>query len=284
MTRIGRIFTDNPIRAYPRHQAKIMPESKKNPNVFISYSHDSKEHKDRVLVLSDRLRADGIDCSIDQYETSPPEGWARWCNNQIEEADFVLVVCTGIYEARFKGTDSTGKGKGAKWEGAIITQELYDAQARNEKFIPVIFAPDDGVHIPTILRSATNYIPNTEEGYESLYRHLTNQPLIEKPVLGKLKSMPPRSLKLEFLAQPWNVSFQRNHYFTGREDILKELRSALISDQAAALAQAISGLGGIGKTQTAVEYAYQYRNEYNAVLWVKADSREALISDYAVLA
>lgn len=261
-----------------------MPEPQKIPKVFISYSHDSKEHKDRVLALSDRLRADGIDCIIDQYETSPPEGWARWCDRQIEEADFVIVVCTGIYEARFKGIDSTGKGKGVKWEGAIITQELYEAQAINEKFIPVIFTPDDGFHIPTILRGATNYNPNNEEGYESLYRHLTNQPLIEKPVLGKLKSMPPRSRKQEFRSQPWNVPFQRNQYFTGREDILKELRSALISDQAAALAQAISGLGGIGKTQTAVEYAYQYRNEYDAVLWVKADSRDALISDYAALA
>lgn len=72
-----------------------------HPKVFISYSHDSPEHKDRVLHLSDRLRADGIDCNIDQYETSPPEGWPRWMVNQIEEADFVLVVCTETYERRF---------------------------------------------------------------------------------------------------------------------------------------------------------------------------------------
>ncbi len=96
--------------------------------------------------------------------------------------------------------------------------------------------------------------------------------------------MPLRPRKQEFCAQPWNVPFQRNPYFTGREDILKELHNALKSDKTAALAQAISGLGGIGKTQTAVEYSYQYRNEYDAVLWVKADSREALISDYAALA
>lgn len=134
------------------------------------------------------------------------------------------------------------------------------------------------------LRGATNYNPNTEEDYEYLYRHLTNHPLIEKPVLGKLKSMLPRPRKQEFRAQPWNVPFQRNPYFTGREDILKQLRIALRSDKAAAMAQAISGLGGIGKTQTAVEYAYQYRNKYNAVLWIKADSHEALISDYAALA
>jgi len=126
-----------------------------NLRVFISYSHDSEEHKDRVQALSDRLRADGIDCIIDQYETSPPEGRPRWCNNQIEEADFVLVVCTEIYERRFNGIDSTRKGKGAKWEGAIITQELYDYQGRNKKFIPIIFIPKDENHIPIILRGAT---------------------------------------------------------------------------------------------------------------------------------
>jgi len=46
-----------------------------HPKVFISYSHDSREHKDRVLELSDRLRDDGIDCHLDQYEESPAEGW-----------------------------------------------------------------------------------------------------------------------------------------------------------------------------------------------------------------
>ncbi len=48
------------------------------PTVFISYSQDSEEHKKRVLDLSNRLRGDGVDCSIDQYEESPPEGWTRW--------------------------------------------------------------------------------------------------------------------------------------------------------------------------------------------------------------
>jgi SEFIR domain len=63
-----------------------------HPRVFISYSHDSREHIDRVLALSNRLRADGIDCHIDQYEESPSEGWPRWMVNQIEDASFVLVA------------------------------------------------------------------------------------------------------------------------------------------------------------------------------------------------
>jgi TIR domain len=64
------------------------------PTAFISYSHDSPEHADRVLALSDRLRADGIDCILDQYEVSPPEGWPRWMDRHIRTADFVLMICT----------------------------------------------------------------------------------------------------------------------------------------------------------------------------------------------
>ena len=56
------------------------------PRVFISYSHDSAEHRDRVLELADRLRADGIDAMIDQYVQFPPEGWPAWCEAEIRKA------------------------------------------------------------------------------------------------------------------------------------------------------------------------------------------------------
>ena len=171
-----------------------------HPKVFISYSHDSREHMDRVLDLSNRLRAEGIDCHIDQYEESPPEGWPRWMIDQIEEAAFVLVVCTDTYERRFRGKEKTGKGLGAKWEGAIITQELYEAQANNSKFIPVLFSSHNSARIPIFLRSATHYELYTEEGYEALYRRLTGQPRIQKPELGKLSPMPPLGRRQDFPA------------------------------------------------------------------------------------
>jgi hypothetical protein len=46
----------------------------KNSKVFISYSHDSDAHMNRVFDLSERLRDEGVDCEIDQYETSPAGG------------------------------------------------------------------------------------------------------------------------------------------------------------------------------------------------------------------
>lgn len=158
--------------------------SKFAPKVFISYSHDSPEHRDRVLELCDRLRSHGIQAKIDQYEISPPEGWPRWCAARVREADFVLVVCSEIYERRFRGSEEPGRGQGASWEGYIVTQELYEAGARNTKFIPVILPGGKIEHIPDVLRGATRY--KLEEEYLSLYRHLTHQPSTTAPPIGAL--------------------------------------------------------------------------------------------------
>jgi hypothetical protein len=168
------------------------------PKVFISYSHDSQTHKDRVLELADRLRKDGVDTTIDQYEEAPPKGWHRWMLDRVEESDFVLVVCTEQYDRRFRGKEELGKGKSATWEGCVIIQELYDAQGQNSKFIPITINPEDNNFITSPLRSATNYRLENDDGYELLYRRLTNQPETTKPDLGKLKTLPTRAPKQNF--------------------------------------------------------------------------------------
>jgi hypothetical protein len=98
--------------------------------VFISYSHDSGAHRERVLRLSERLRADGIKTSLDQYVNgSPEQGWPRWMLDGLDAARSVIVVCTETYYRRFRGHEEPGKGKGVDWEGALITQEIYDARS-----------------------------------------------------------------------------------------------------------------------------------------------------------
>jgi transcriptional regulator with XRE-family HTH domain len=76
----------------------------------------------------------------------------------------------------------------------------------------------------------------------------------------------------------WTVPQQRDMFFTGRDEVFRSLRELLIPGSTTALTQAISGLGGIGKTHTAVEYAYRFHREYEAVLWLQADSWETLVS------
>ncbi len=84
----------------------------------------------------------------------------------------------------------------------------------------------------------------------------------------------------------WTVPYGRNPYFTGRDQVLTTLYQQLYEGQTAAISQtqAISGLGGIGKTQTAVEYAYRYRDDYRYVFWVGADTELELTSGYVSIA
>src|SRR5580704_3568832 len=188
------------------------------PRVFISYSHDSAEHMDRILALSNRLRAEGVDCIIDQYEESPEKGWPNWCVDEVERAKFVLIACTEAYWRRFRGEEAQGTGLGVTWEGHVITQELYNAQGRNKKFIPVTFSREDAAFIPITLQSATVY--KLESDYGSLRGRLTGRPLVVKPALPALER------KQDFGAR-WHVPHRKNILFTGREEVLADVRNAL---------------------------------------------------------
>lgn len=168
-----------------------------NPKVFISYSHDSTEHQDRVLQLSNKLRGEGIDCILDQYEDSPPEGWPKWMDRNVKNSDFVLVVCTEIYYNRTMGTDE--KGMGIKWESTLIYQQLYNAGSNNTKFIPIYFKDGKFEHIPEVLQGATFYNVDDLESYEKLYWRLRGVKA-KKPELGKLRELPVKERKTLFLS------------------------------------------------------------------------------------
>jgi hypothetical protein len=73
-------------------------------------------------------------------------------------------------------------------------------------------------------------------------------------------------------AQIWERVPKRNPNFTGRKDLLTALRKSINTVTAVvAQPQALQGLGGVGKTQLAIEYAWQYRAHYDLVWWVSAD-------------
>jgi hypothetical protein len=118
--------------------------------VFISYSWDSEDHVQQVLALSNRLRSEGVDCVLDQYETSPPEGWPRWMDRKIRDSRLVLMICTETFYKRVMGDEAQDKGLGVKWEGGLIYQHIYNAGS-NPKFIPVLLREHDKKFIPTPL-------------------------------------------------------------------------------------------------------------------------------------
>ncbi|WP_376797109.1 FxSxx-COOH system tetratricopeptide repeat protein [Thermogemmatispora sp.] len=83
------------------------------------------------------------------------------------------------------------------------------------------------------------------------------------------------------LSSSWLVPYRRNPIFTGRASLLTYLHDIPISNKASAVTppQVVSGPAGSGKTQLALEYAYRYGQEYEAVLWVNAASRQLLIHE-----
>jgi SEFIR domain len=166
--------------------------------VFISYTQDSPEHADKVLALSNKLRDDGIDCVIDQYELSPPEGWPLWMDREIKKAKFVLMICTAAYLRRVNGDEEPGIGLGIAWEGNLICNHIYNTASRNTKFIPVVFDAAHAIYVPTPIQGVTRYNLGAPDGYERLYSRLIGKPLAEKPPLGKRKSLPQLAVRTTF--------------------------------------------------------------------------------------
>ncbi len=241
--------------------------------VFISYSHDSDDHRDAVLALSERLRADGIDTRLDRYvQGSPAEGWPRWMLNQLDAATFVLVVCTATYYRRFRGHEAPGQGKGVDWEGALITQEIYDSRSATLRFVPVFLGPRIEAHIPEPLRSVTHYAPTSEPAYRALYDFLLGQAGVEPGPLGPLKTRPRATgTALSFGAPapaealpPLPADISRILKYAPAELIGREAETRLL-DEAWARAQVgaaarphllvFVALGGEGKTSLVAKWA-----------------------------
>jgi hypothetical protein len=179
-----------------------------HPRVFISYSHDSKAHCDRVLSLVQQLRRDGIDAELDQFYQEEPLHWPRWCEEQLrpDKSDFVLCICTPEYKRRIEGRVAADVGKGVFWEGTLIYNNLYDSKG-NQRCVPVLLDKNAN-DIPSILGGYTRFEidefdpGNLESQYSKLYRLLTRQPARLKAEVGtlcKLAPLPEEERRTDFI-------------------------------------------------------------------------------------
>ena len=238
--------------------------------VFISYSHDSDEYRESVLALSERLRVDGIETLLDQYVNgSPQQGWPRWMLDQLDAADSVLVVCTETYYRRFRGHEVPGNGKGVDWEGALITQELYDSRSRTLKFVPVFLSAAVESWIPEPLRAVSHYALTSENAYQRLYDFLLEQSGVEPQPLGALKTKSRRKGTALTFGEPSpaevaKADISRITRYAPAQLIGREAETKLLSD---AWEKAVRGetkrphvltfvaFGGEGKTSLVAKWA-----------------------------
>ena len=128
--------------------------------VFVSYAHSNDEHRQRVRTFVEHLRTQNLQVVVDtdvRSPAGPSEGWPRWMENQVENADWVLLFIDETYRRRFDGREDPDKGRGVTWEGCIISNRLYNASTKNTKFIPVLADEADVNLLPSVISGATFY-------------------------------------------------------------------------------------------------------------------------------
>ncbi len=167
------------------------------PRVFVSYSHDSEEHRETALAFTQTLRDYGIDAWMDRFvENAPPASWPAWMYSEIKKSDFVVMICTETYKRRVEDQEAPGKGRGARWEGAIITHDVYTqvSLSSTSPHVPVVFDPKDLSHIPFFVAGASSYVvnPASREGIDKLIRRFKGQPEIVPAPLGTAQISDPR--------------------------------------------------------------------------------------------
>ncbi len=102
------------------------------PTAFISYSWDSDVHKIWVRDFASRLRNDGVETILDQWEVVPGSQVPHFMEASVRDNDFVLIICTPRYKTR-----SDQRKGGVGYEGDIMTSEILNSR-NHAKFIPVL--------------------------------------------------------------------------------------------------------------------------------------------------
>lgn len=285
------------------------------PKVFVSYSWDNEDHRSWVRNFAARLRGDGVDARLDQWNVRLGDPLTQFMEESIRDNDFVLIICTPGYKDR-----SDGRIGGVGYEGDIMTAEVYSTR-NHRKFIPVLRMGDWNSTPPSWLSGKLGVDLRGESYSEDEYRilvqelhGLTHQP----PALGPRPNYMPESatldyadvapssadggelerarLQLEMLpleevperaALPYGsvIPLRPNRQFVGREEQLREIAANLKAGSATTVSEvtvaASSGLGGIGKTQLASEFVHRYGQFFHGVYWLSFADPSAVPAEIA---
>jgi len=228
---------------------------------FISYRHGERDESFARDILA-QLEATGLKGAIDERDFHPAKKFLNEMERCIKESRNTVCIISPRYLQ-----------SGNCEEEAVICKVL-DMADRKERLIPLTL---EKVVTPAWLYGITG-VDFTKEN-----------PLV--PPIERLKRALGKPLRPPAAGAgpgPVHNLPQRNAHFTGRLEVLAKIERALGTNSAiAGLTQihGISGLGGIGKTQTALEFAWRHLGQsYRHVFWVRADTETEIISGFMEIA
>lgn len=239
-----------------------------SPDVFISYPGRDKQW---AVWLDFVLRDAGYATRLQEYDFAPGESFPRAIHEALVACRFVVCLLSPAYLESW--------WCGEEWQTALTKRKLFPVRIADCK-------PDGLLTIHAYVDAV-----GLSEG-EAQKRILDGLAKVEgrrvrpkhRPAFPSRDAAPTRPAFPGKLPPIWNIREARNPYFTGRDEMLRRLHEDLASCEHASLIQVISGLGGVGKTQLALEYAYRHVNEYEGVWWLRAETPATLAEDYAGLA
>ena len=250
--------------------------------VFFSYAHRDETLRDELAKHLSLLQHQKVIAGW--YDRHIPAGteWAGAIDAHLENAQIILLLISADFMAS------------TYCYGIEMQRAMERHEAGQARVIPIILRAVDW-HKRAVwqVASASQRWPRRDElgqPRRGVCRHRPWHPQRCRGTRAKPLMAPPggtrpvghgRNLSLPAI---WNVPHRRNPSFTGRGDLLEALHGSGGETRPVVLTQVLRGLGGIGKTQLALEYAYRYGGTYRLVWWVRAEEPETLASDYAALA
>jgi hypothetical protein len=241
-------------------------------DVFLSHNSQDKSF---VEVLASKLVDEaGINPFLDKWHLIPGMPWQESLEQALEDSKTVLL-CYG----------SSGL---APWHSEEIRSSIKLLMDDERRVIPVLLPganfPQQG-NLPSYLRRLT---------WVDYRGGLSDDEAFLRVVTG-IKGKPPGRIKridaepevdglprIGKLLPGWRIPYAPNPAFIGRESDFRALASVLLEGRSpVAITQAVQGLGGIGKTQLAVEFCYRYGKFFKGVHWISASNPDAFLSEIA---
>jgi hypothetical protein len=171
-------------------------------SAFLSYAHDSPQHRDAVRRLWFLLIENGVNAWADLAAEDQRQEWPRRMEEKLDASDYILVIASEAYRRRVNRPAGETQGRGVEYEAALIRERLYDnREFWYPRILPVVLPGHDHTEIPSFLgpRGGTNYRVTsfTVAGAEPLLRILTGQPAEGAPALGTPPSLPRRPAPMD---------------------------------------------------------------------------------------
>jgi len=259
--------------------------------VFYSYSHKDEEFLEKLITHLSLLKRGGVITGWHDRQISAGAEWKDRIDQHLESAGVILLLvssdfltsdyCYDIEMARAMERHSEGTARvipvilrTCDWSDAPFGK--LQALPKNAKPVKSWADQDDAFTdiVKGIKRAIAEIVPAGPSPATGS-RAAGQRQKSFTPHSGQQSSIETKSRGI------FSLPFPRNKFFTGREEVLNRLYKNFNSSERT---QALNGLGGIGKTQTAMEYAYRHRQDYRVVLWAGANTREALVAEYAAIA